>query len=452
MNYKSLFKISALLLLAPLGVSAQVYKLEEQSFSNPEFRARFAESYIAKSDVNPSVSPTEKVLFDTIVPLIGENPKQAISTLRTSMTPESSAAFNFILANLLYQEDDLKGSIAEYLVAVKKFPNYFRAYYNLGRGYVATGEYDKALANLQKALTIQSGDGTLYGLIGYCYLNLEKPSSALDAYRMAIMLAPTSRDWRLGKLQSFVALELTDEAIGMLYEFIKEEPANADWWKLQANQFLSKQENAKAAANLTIVRQLGKADGPSLTLLGDLLLNEGLVADALDSYVEALDKRGVRSARMIEIVNSLIMLDELSSAKTLAANIERAMGTTLNDAQQLDLLNAKARLALKGDDQEGAAKFLMEIVKRDPLNGAALLSLSELEKARGDMGKAEYYAENASKIDSYAHKALLALAQLNVGKRDYSTAAKYLRQAQQIDPKDYVADYLGKVEQAAARL
>lgn len=444
-----------LLATAPFVASfsfGQVYSLTEQSFDNPEFRARFVASYVASSDVNPSISASEKTLFDEIVPLIQSSPKAAIEKLRAGVTPESSAAFNFILGNLLYQEDDSKGSVAEYKAAIKKFPNYFRAHYNLGRAYVALGEYADGLASLQKALSIQSGDSALYGLIGYCYINLEQPSTALDAYRQAIMLNPKSRDWKMGKLQCLIQLGQNDEAIGLLYEFIKDEPVNADWWKLQANQFLAKKENGKAAANLTVVREIGKADGASLTLLGDLMLNEGLIDEALDSYIESLGKNGSRPGRMIEIVNSLIMMDELDAAKNLESRVSSVIGGNLSEPQKLDLLNAKARIALKSDNLDAAASFLEEIVKKDPLNGAALLSLSDLEKQRGDMAKAEYYAESASKIDRFAHKALLSLAQLNVSKRDYSTAAKYLRQAQQIDPREYVADYLTKVEQAAMRM
>lgn len=440
------------LCMCSVGVSAQVYELSEQSFDNPAFRARFAQSYIAESDVNPSITAEEKGLFDEIVPLVGSDPKRAIQMLETSITEKSSAAFDYILGNLLYQEDRVDESIKAYQVAIEKFPKYFRAYYNVGRAYVASGSYEAGLGYLQKAIEIQSGDGTLYGLIGYCYLNLDKPSTALDAYRSAIMLAPKSRDWRTGKLQCLIALGHTEEAIGMLYEFIAEEPENAEWWKLQANQFLASGNTAMAAANLTVLSELGKADGPSLTLLGDLMLNEGLIETAMDSYLAAMEKGGARPARMIEVVNSLIQLEQIESAKTLVSRVEGTIGSSLSDLHQLSLLNAKARIAMSDDDIAGAADYLKQVVDRDPMNGSALLALSDLEKKRGNLAKAEYYAENASKIDSYAHRAYLSLAQLNVGKRDYRSAAKYLRNAQDIEPKEYVADYLLRVEQAAMRL
>lgn len=432
--------------------TAQVYDLAEQNFDNPEFRARFSESYVAESSTNPNITAAEKGLFDEVVPLIGSDPKGAIAKLVVSIGPESSAAFDYILGNLYYQEGDVPKSVSSYSNAVKKFPNYSQAYYNRGRAYVAANDYKNALKSLQKSLEIETGDGTMYGLIGYCYLNMDKPATALDAYKVAIMLAPDSRDWKLGQLQCLIALERAQEAIGLLYEFIKEEPAKADWWKLQANQFLVLDERAKAAANLTVVKDLGKADGQTLALLGDLLVNEGLIEAAVESYIGSMDLGGARPGRIIEVVSSLIYMDQLASANTLLAKLESAMSSQLSAKQELSVLNVKARLAMQEDDTDGAATFLATMVKKDPLNGGALLTLSELEKKRGDLAQAEYYAENASKIDGYSHQAYIALAQLNVGKRDYASAAKYLREAQQIDPKDYVADYLLRIEQAALRM
>ncbi len=433
-------------------LSAQVYELTEQGFHNPEFRARFAESYIAESDINPNITAEEKGLLDEIVPLVDSDPRGAIARLRSSISAESSAAFDFILGNLLYQEGDMAIAAEAYSKAIDKFPKYFRAHYNLGRAYVAAGDYAKALTSLQRALSIQAGDGTMYGLIGYCYINLDQPSTALDAYRNAIMLAPGSRDWRQGKLQCLVQMGEAEAAIALLYEFIEAEPEKADWWKLQANQFLALGDKKMAAANLSIVRDLGEADGPTLSLLGDLMLNEGLVKVAMDNYLAAIDMGGARPSRMIEVVNSLVYLDDLESAKMLAAKVENSFSGALTDKQGMDLLNIKARLAMNEDDMDGAAEFLGQIVERDPLNGGALLTLADLEKNRGDLAKAEYYAESASKIDAFAHKAYLSLAQLNVSKRDYRSAAKYLREAQSLDPKDYVADYLLRIEQAALRM
>lgn len=450
---KSILKTVAVFCASASSVCVgQVYDLTEQSWDNPAFKARFTESYLGQSEVNPSITAEEKALFDQILPLIGTAPKEAIELMESSLKEDSSAAFDYILGNLLYQEGDLSGSVAAYKKATRKFPTYAQAYYNAGRAHVANEDYAKALPMLQKSLSLQTGDGTLYGLIGYCYINMEKPSTALDAYRMAVMLEPSSKDWKIGKLQCHVALEQRTDAIGMLYELIVEDPKNADWWKLQANQFLDNQEVDKAAANLTVVKEMGKADAATLSLLGDLLLNEGLTTPALESYYAAIDSKNVSVSRMLEVANSLILLDESDQASELIVKMETVLGSDLAEGEELSFLNLKARLALSVDDKAKAGEYLEQVVDRDPMNGNALLTLADLEKSKGDIAKAKFYAENASKVEAFEHQACLTLAQLNVGQHDYRTAARFLRRAQQIEPKDYIADYLLKIEQAALRM
>lgn len=448
---KSLFAFCLSLGVAATA-SAQVYPLSENSWDNPEFRERFMGSYGVDTEISPNISPAEKTLFEEIVPLVSNDPKAAIARLKSAITADSSAAFDFILGNLYYQEDDMAGSVAAYRAAIKKFPTYYRAYLNAGRAEVNRGHYAEGLPLLQKALEIQPGDGSLYGLIGYCYLNLENYASALDAYRMAIMLAPNSLDWKRGKLQSLIALDLTKEAIGMLYELIAADPANADWWKFQANQFINQGEPMKAAANLSVVRDLGKADSATLVLLGDILLNEGVYGPALTSYEGAIATGKVRPERIFRVVRNLLAIGEPTSAESLLGSFTEGSPVAIEGDLKLELLNLQAEVAMATGDQDAASAYLEEIVSKDPMNGPALLSLSKFEVEKGDLAKAEFYAENATKVEAVALNAYLALARIKVSQKEYREAANALRQAQAIKPQEFVANYLLKVEQAAMRL
>ena len=57
-------------------------------------------SYGVKSGVEPKISIEEKELFDELIPQIQADPKQAVLTLTGAITPDSSAALDFTLANL----------------------------------------------------------------------------------------------------------------------------------------------------------------------------------------------------------------------------------------------------------------------------------------------------------------------------------------------------------------
>ena len=142
---------------------------------------------------------------------------------------------DFALANFLLQENRMGAAIASYKTAIRKFPNFGRAYKNLGLAYIQQNNYREALTNLTKALEILGADGGLLGLIGYCHLNLERHGPALDAYRLALVYEPDSRDWRLGQLKSLQQLRNYDEVENIIYRYIDENPAEPEFWLQQAN-------------------------------------------------------------------------------------------------------------------------------------------------------------------------------------------------------------------------
>ncbi|MDP0501185.1 MAG: tetratricopeptide repeat protein [Verrucomicrobiota bacterium JB022] len=445
------FSTLALALVSVGSVHGQLFPLSENSWSNPEFRERFLGSYGVDTSVNPEISLDEKTLFEEITPLIqSNNARGAIAALQRGIKPESSAAFDFILGNLYYQEQDMAKAIPAYQQAIKKFPNFYRAYVNIGRSYVSQNNWSEALKHLQKAMELKPGDGSLYGLLGYCYMNQGEYTTALDSYRMAIMLQPSSKDWKLGKMKCLEALNEHEETIAMLYEFIEKEPENAEWWMLQANEFLDLQKPELAAANLEIVRQLGKAKPATLMLLGDIYINQGLIQQGTEAYGDALTSGEVKTDRVLRVGYNLASHERFDEVAEIISKFRASpAGSKMTEAEELEVLNLEAKVALGNNQNEKAAELLENVVSRDPMNGRALLSLIDYYQQAGDAVKATYYAEQAAKLEEFRHPALLSLARIKVGQKEFGAASRYLRQAQDIKPLGYVADYLAQVERAA---
>jgi tetratricopeptide (TPR) repeat protein len=342
----------------------------------------------------------------------------------------------------------MEEAIRFYESAIRKFPNFYRAYYNVGRAYVALNEFEKALPHLRKAVEIKPGDGTLYGLISYCYMNTGRYNIALDGYRMAILLQPNNRDWRLGKLNCLVSLRLNNEAVGYLYELLDQEPENRDFWMAQSNAFLSLEKTDLAAANLEILRQMGQANTSALILLADIYLNENLPSVAYPLYEEALESGQLATRQFFRISEVLLARGDYEKAGTLMSH-SAVDGLSFSEEDELRLLNLRARLAMAGDDHDTAVDMLQSIVDRDPLNGQALLTLSDLHFAQEDDQRALYYAQNAAKLEAVELEAHLKAARILVRQRQFNEAARHLRSAQSIRPQEFVADYLRRIEQAA---
>lgn len=437
--------------LAVLSVStiyAQTYPLSENTWDNPEFQARFLGSYGFMTETEPTITKEEGEFFQTLAPVIRSNPNQAVETLKSTITPESSAALTYTLGNLYLQLQ--KNDLAEkaYRDAIKQFPNFARAYMNMGLVLVQEQRFEEATPFLTKAVELGTGTDTAYGLLGLTYLNQKLYDSALDAYRSALILNPKSKDWKRGKLSALIASGENVAAQRLLSELLEQEPNNSDFWKFRANNYLALQDTEKAAASLTVATMLGAKEFSVQNLLGDLYMNEGLPSLALSAYQTALGSDEVVADRALRMLKILTDQANYKEANILATDVEKALKLEDTDPNYLELLNSKAKIALGLNQQEEAAEILENIVTVDPLNGRALVLLGEYYWKNDDLENALVQFERAEKVDEFAIEAMLNQARVYVQMRNYPKAAEILRHVQSVDPKPYIANYLSQVEAA----
>jgi tetratricopeptide (TPR) repeat protein len=442
----------------PLTLSAKPFELSENTWSNPEFVNWFTGTYAFDGQVNPQINREEQTLFREISPLMQSSPQRAIAAIRTYIQEAEanqeedaspySPALDYTIGSLYLQAGDVPSAISNYKQALKRFPTFQRAYQNLGLTYVQSGDFAEAIPVLTKAIELGATGGTVWGLLGFSYLNTERPTQALTAYEQALLFQPDSRDWRLGKLNALLDAGKRDVAIALLNELLAEDVSDTTLWLQQANAFLGEGETLEAAANLEWVARTGEASGPSLVLLGDIYLNEGLAGLALEAYEAAIGTGNIGADRLLQVVDGLTARGATAEAESFLESLQASLASTLTPDQELKALNLEAQLALLDGRKDEAASILEEVISRDPLNGSALLSLGDYYKESGDIERAVMQYERATKVDTVKIRALLALGRLHVGQRDYRAALVHLREANQIEPRGYVADYIAQLERA----
>ena len=257
-------------------------------WDDPAFIKSFTGSYGILAEYEPPISNDERLVLRSLIDTLKSNPKTAIAELQPQIKPKTSAAFDFILANLYFQDGNLANAEKYYTQATSKFPNFRRAYKNLGLVQVQSGNYKPAIKTISKAIELGAIDGRSYGLLGYCYLSQELYYPAETAYRQAILMQPDTLDWKLGLARCLMETQRYADAIALFDTLIKLHPNRADFWLLQGNAYLGKQEPMAAARNIEIVRRMGKAEHATLTLLGDIYINNAAPSLALDAYQAAL--------------------------------------------------------------------------------------------------------------------------------------------------------------------
>lgn len=420
---------------------------------DPVWRAHFLGTYGVLSGAEPEIRATEREILREVIELMKVDTGAAAAMLEGQVTADSSAAVDFILANLQFQNGALESAMKRYEAALAKFPDFRRAHKNLGLLKVQKGDYAGAIVNLSKAIELGDRDGRSYGLLGYCYINAEKYVAAEQAYRNAILQQPDTRDWKLGLARSLLAMQRHKEAAALFGELIAANPEDSAAWMLQANAFLGQDDPMSAAVNLETVRMMGKADTRSLVLLGDIYMSAEMPDLARSAYLEVVerDKERTQFRAAFRAAGLLLRTRAYDDAREILGAIERRYEGKLAANEELELWTLRAKLARAEGKAAEAAKMLESIVARDGTRGDALLELASYQRSAGERERALLLIERAERLESFRYPALLEHAQLLVDEKDYGRAADVLRKALQIKSEPRVEQFLARVEQAARR-
>ena len=432
------------------GQSTQVTNIASQLWNDKTFVKEFLGSYGFLAGYEPQISDEEKGALRSLVDLIKVSPKVAIQQLEPQITSDSSAAFDFILANLYFQDGNLAKAEQYYNNAVVKHPDFRRAYKNLGLVQVQKGDFKKSIATISKAMELGEVDGRAYGLLGYGYLTEERYYPAEAAYRQAILMQPDNRDWKVGLAQCLLQTERYADAIALFDTLIKDDPNNSDYWLLQSNAYLGNDDSLSAAKNLEIVRRMGKADLSTLTLLGDIYMNNEVAELALDAYLSAADlATSDDSQAIVRAADLLTRTANYEQAEVMIAKCRSILGDSIENEDDLRLLTMEAKIARAAGEDDKAAEILVKIIERDALNGDAIIELANYYADMGDMPKAINRFQQAEKIEAHERAALVAHAQARVRNGEYKEAVPLLRRALQLKSDRNLADYTDRVERAA---
>lgn len=440
------------LTLLPLIVNAKNKNPMSELWNDPQFQKEFTASYGTLAGYEPTLSEEDKSTLRTLIKIIKARPEQAIKQLSEQIKEDDSAAFDFILANLYFQEGDLINAEKFYLQAIKKYPAFRRAYKNLGFVNIQSGDYVSAINSISKSMELGDVDGRAYGLLAYSYLTQENYYPAEAAYRQAILMQPEVVDWKLGLARCLLEMGQYSDAVAIFETLITNDPNNTDYWVLQSNAYLGLDESLKAARNLEVVQRLNKADIQTLSLLGDIYMNNEMPDLALNAYLLAAELAQDEDLDLlIKSAKVLTLTVNYEQAETIIGKIRNDFSDKIDEADDLELLTYEAKIARAKGQDDLAASLLIQIIERDLLNGEAIIELAKYYADQGKLPEAITRFEQAQKIRKYERPALVAHAQTLVNNKRYDEALPLLNRALRIESDRNLKDYKDRVERAARK-
>ncbi|MDQ8187166.1 tetratricopeptide repeat protein [Pelagicoccus sp. SDUM812002] len=421
------------------------YKLQ----SDDAFKKSFLGSYGVNSENEPSISEVESVVLEKVSKMFEVNTAYAQRMLETLVTDEAgvSATFNYLLANLYFENEEYLLAETEYKKAIEKFPSFQRAWNNLGVLLMRGEDTEQAMKAFSRSIELGDTSAGTYGRLAYCHYELKNFLSAEAAYTQAILHDPRNPQWLEGKVEVYMASERFEQAALMIDELITRYPGAPNYWLAQSNAYLALDKNKLAARNLEVVHKMGKAGSNELYQLGRLysLLGFGELAFRRFELTDRLNERYL-------LESALVLQDrgETSTATSILNLLKKPVEEMSPEDSSL-YFRLQASLATNSGDSEKAIEYWERAREQDPLNGEHLLRLAALYLKQQQREKAYLLAERAEQDERTTFQALLTRSKLLVEDRKYSEAQQLLSKALQLQSSESLQNLYTRVVEASAQ-
>lgn len=444
---------AGILCLAGITTLSAQFKTDTEFWNQPHIGKAFADSYGVIAKTEPNLAEEEQVILKGILDQLKlTDDKQA--TLQAvlnvlALNPNASAAFDFIAANFYAEQSDLKNAIKYYDQAVEKYPSFLRAVRNGAIMKVREGRFEAAIKDFTLAINLGAKDTTTMGLLGLCYVNTGKYISAETAYREAIVLDPTVKDWQVGLAKALLQQRKYEDAIAVLEQILIDEPESDILWSSTANAYLGLGDPETAVAIQEIVDRLGKATPDSLVFMGNIYMSRDLNELALGYFKRAIEMDDKQDAEVyVSVAETMTYRANYEEATDVIKDIRSKFEADLSEENKLDILRLEAQIALATGAGEKVIPILEQLIERDPMDGQALLLLADFNSNKGTTdgySRADLYFERAAKVRDWEIRTLISHARSYVSREKFGDAIPLLERAQILEPREHIARYLEQV-------
>lgn len=401
---------------------------------------------------SPSVTRSESERIQQALSEAEEDPEKGMALLVSQVTEKSTAAIDFTLGNLYFQEEMYAEAQKAYERSLEKFPAFRNAKINLGRIYLLLEEPERAIKIYQELVRDGIADGETYLLLGHALLMKSQPVSAESAYRQCLLLDQNLHEAKQGLLNSLLLQERHQEAVFLSRELLEKHPLRRDYWAARANAEIALGDHEKALHSLEQARRLGIADTEMYIVMGELYLQQNTPAPAVERFTSALKEGELSLSKHVQAVKAFIAAGALVEADRLFVLLEKKFSKMDEKKESVDegtVLKLKSRLQMAQGNRMAAEETLQRVLDQYPMDGESLLLLSELQVEQGQVEEALLLLERAGRLKGFEADSLVQQALIQVGKKEIDLAVKLLERAQVFEERAQVRDYLRQVRRMA---
>ena len=448
MTIRHSISISIIFFITPLSSARE---LGEIDLNSDEFTKRFTASYGILSEKEPPLTDLEIAILKKLAPMMRVN-KDYAENLLTSMTigkEDSSATFNYLLGNIYFENNEFLLAEEQYKTAIESFPDFQRAWTNLGVLKLRSGDTKSALKALLRSVELGDNDAHTFGMLGFCHYSEGNYISAEVAYNRAMLAQPNNMDWLEGKAQVYLKAERYIEAVRMQDELIARQPDNVEYWLAQANAYLAMEDHRRAARNIEIVEQVGGAGFHALHLLANLYTKLGMQGPAAETYLSAANEAEKSDVEfLIKSSAHLLRSKQLPIARELFSRVDIS-AEGISDSLKFEYRMLEGEFAELDEKLDEAISIFEQAEALDPLDGRVLIRLARLHDKQGNRDKAYYLLDRAENDTKAEFEALLTRVKLLIQEERFEESQIYVARALKLQSIESIQNLYDQVAQAA---
>lgn len=327
-------------------------------------------------------------------------------------------AFALVLAGGLWIADhaaDYHDQPTLWYATLRKNPNAWMPYQNLGAHYIRKGERERGIALIRKALTLSPDDPVAHMNLHHAYLETGRPELA----KKHLDLARSTSPWYFKNI------------IRGLERTVENYPRGLGARLRLADLLLGTGRASDAIGHLRIALADHPDDIQVLNLLAHALRAEGRFAEAESCYRRALELDPGDAAAWNGLGNAAAEgVDAESSIRLYRQAVEREPGSAAVR------LNAAVAVARAGDAAL-AETWLREALEIRPDYPEALFNLARIISKSGRAEEAAGHYRRAIAIRPDFFEAVFNLANLQAAGGDPAGAAELYERALEIEPDNF---------------
>ena len=403
------------------------------------------DSYQFLRNREPVMTGVEYSLYETIIPMVFEQPDYAIRLLETMISDEEpeSPAFEFVLGNMYFMQDRLVSAEARYMSAVKRYPEFLRAWFNLGVMRFTMARYAEAIPCFTKVIALGDREAETLGLLAYCLQRTGNGLVAEMAYMQALTAEPDNIELVEGLLKLYLQNGNRVRAEALLRQGLRLDPGDGEKYLLYAKSLQEDGRLMQAIVVLEMADSFDLLDEEGLLYLGNLQVQNKLFPEAVASYRKVIDLNpDLGVDRLLTYARMLVGDGRLDEAEAILSGLEEQ----LDQRTRIPFLRAASEIAFARSDWVQARRRLEEMLSVAPLDGEGLVRLGQVHQMEGDLARAELVLERAYRLEDSRYRASLELANLAVRNRRIDRSITYLEQAIRLEESAELREHLERMK------